>query len=118
MTRKAAAKPEDAWIEATPAERAMASLDMALPSVTPPAELWAGIDRALAGAQVIALAEPPAALRWAMGINALRWSLARRIVDAMGGRSGGLGAAMVVRFRLPTAANERQRRDEAPTPRA
>lgn len=54
-----------------------------------------GVGFAVSQPQTIALAEPPMALRWAMGVNAMRWSLARRIVDQMGERSGGLGAAMV-----------------------
>lgn len=60
MTRRAVTESlrvsGDTWIEATPAERAMASLDMALPAMTPPADLWAGIDQALSGAQMISVA--------------------------------------------------------------
>lgn len=40
------------------------------------------------------LQTPPWRLRLAMHINAARWALARRIVDALGVRSGGLAAAM------------------------
>ncbi|RYF92425.1 MAG: ComEC/Rec2 family competence protein, partial [Caulobacteraceae bacterium] len=54
-----------------------------------------GVGFSVSPPQIVALAEPPLALRWAMGVNAMRWSLARRIVDQMGERSGGLGAAMV-----------------------
>jgi competence protein ComEC len=39
-------------------------------------------------------ARPPARLRLAMRINALRWALSRRIVDELGPKSGGLAAAM------------------------
>lgn len=54
-----------------------------------------GVGFAVSQPQAIALAEPPMALRWAMAVNAMRWSLARRIVDQMGAHAGGLGAAMV-----------------------
>jgi len=56
MTRKVATKADETWIEPTASERAMASLDMAMPAVTPPAELWAGIDQALAAQQMISIA--------------------------------------------------------------
>jgi competence protein ComEC len=36
----------------------------------------------------------PWRLRWTMQVNAARWSLARRIVDDLGVRTGGLAAAM------------------------
>jgi competence protein ComEC len=51
---------------------------------------------ALGRPQVIDAA-PPAdrALRWRMSVNAVRWSLARRIVAAMGVEEGGVAAAMV-----------------------
>ncbi|MGZ5986946.1 MAG: cupin domain-containing protein [Caulobacteraceae bacterium] len=52
MTRKVASKAEQ-WIEPTPEERAMASLDMAVPAVTPPASLWARIEARLAAAETI-----------------------------------------------------------------
>jgi competence protein ComEC len=39
-------------------------------------------------------AKPPARLKLAMRINALRWALSRRIVDELGPKSGGLAAAM------------------------
>ncbi|HYE45620.1 MAG TPA: ComEC/Rec2 family competence protein, partial [Caulobacter sp.] len=54
-----------------------------------------GVGFAVTGAQPIALADPPAELRLAMAVNAMRWSLARRIVATMGERSGGIAAAMV-----------------------
>lgn len=54
-----------------------------------------GVGFAVSQPQAVALAEPPMALRWAMAVNAMRWSLARRIVDQMGAHAGGLGAAMV-----------------------
>jgi len=38
--------------------------------------------------------QPPARLRLTMRVNALRWSLTRRIIDALGPRTGGLAAAM------------------------
>jgi competence protein ComEC len=37
---------------------------------------------------------PPWRLRWAMGLNAMRWALALQIVDVMGPDTGGLAAAM------------------------
>ncbi len=54
------------------------------------------------GAVGLALGEPsqteaplaPWRLRWAMGVNAARWALTRRIVDALGPETGGLAAAM------------------------
>ena len=55
MTRKVAIKA-DAWIEASPADRAMASLDMAMPAMTPPASLWARIEQKLAAAELISVA--------------------------------------------------------------
>lgn len=54
-----------------------------------------GVGFAVVAPRVIALAEPPAQLRLLMRINAMRWSLARRIVDDTGARSGGIAAAMV-----------------------
>ena len=40
--------------------------------------------------------EPPKdqGLRWAMAVNGFRWSLARRLVDRLGPREGGVAAAM------------------------
>ena len=49
---------KDAWVEPTARERALASLDMAMPPLEPPAGLWAKIERRLAAVQPIAL--PPA----------------------------------------------------------
>lgn len=37
---------------------------------------------------------PPWRLAWTMKVNAVRWSLARRIVDTLGPETGGLAAAM------------------------
>lgn len=42
----------------------------------------------------VTLEPPPWRLRWTMAVNALRWGLAKRIVEQMGPSSGGLGAAM------------------------
>ncbi len=55
MTRKVATKA-DAWIEPTSEEWAMASLDVAMPPVTPPASLWARIEQRLAAAELISVA--------------------------------------------------------------
>jgi anti-sigma factor ChrR (cupin superfamily) len=52
MTRKAAAR-QDGWIDPTTADQAMASLDMAMPPVTPPAGLWARIEQQLSADQPI-----------------------------------------------------------------
>jgi len=40
--------------------------------------------------------EPPEdwRLRWSLGVNGFRWSLARRLVDRLGPREGGVAAAM------------------------
>lgn len=54
-----------------------------------------GVGFAVTEVQPIALAQPPIRLRLAMSVNAMRWSLARRIVTTMGERSGGIAAAMV-----------------------
>ncbi len=53
-----------------------------------------GSGLALRAPEVIALPPPPRALRLAMAVNAARWSLARRLVDRMGEREGGLAAAL------------------------
>lgn len=55
MTRKATAR-NDNWIEPTEADQAMASLDMAMPAVEPPAGLWARIEQKLSAVQPISLA--------------------------------------------------------------
>jgi anti-sigma factor ChrR (cupin superfamily) len=55
MTGKVAAKAEQ-WFEPTSEERALASLDMAMPPVTPPASLWARIEERLAAAELISVA--------------------------------------------------------------
>jgi anti-sigma factor ChrR (cupin superfamily) len=52
MTRKAAARTED-WTPPTAADQAMATLDMAMPAVEPPAGLWARIEQKLAAVQPI-----------------------------------------------------------------
>lgn len=54
-----------------------------------------GVGLALTAPAAAALPAPPAALRRVMDVNAVRWSLARRIVGAMGVETGGLAAAMV-----------------------
>ena len=54
-----------------------------------------GSGLALKPAEAITLAPPPFGLRLEMAVNAGRWSLARRIVDRMGAREGGLAAALV-----------------------
>jgi competence protein ComEC len=54
-----------------------------------------GVGFAVTQPRAIALAEPPLRLRMLMAVNAMRWSLARRIVADMGPRSGGIAAAMV-----------------------
>ena len=46
MTGKASARKDD-WIEPTAADHVMASLDLAMPPVAPPAGLWARIERSL-----------------------------------------------------------------------
>jgi anti-sigma factor ChrR (cupin superfamily) len=66
MTRKAAAISED-WVEPTPADQAMASLDLAMPPVTPPAGLWARIEEKLSAVQPIALPPGLDIERWAQG---------------------------------------------------
>ena len=59
MSRKPAADA-DAWIEPTATELAMASLDMAIPSINPPAGLWARIEADIAAAPPIGRAAEPA----------------------------------------------------------
>ena len=54
-----------------------------------------GSGLALKPAEAISLAPAPLAVRWEMGVNAARWSLARRLVDRMGPRTGGMAAALV-----------------------
>lgn len=56
MSRKAAAKAVETWSDVTPAEVALASLDMAMPPVEPPAGLWARIERSLAANDLISVA--------------------------------------------------------------
>jgi anti-sigma factor ChrR (cupin superfamily) len=56
MSRKAAGKAEVTWSDATPIEAAIASLDMAMPAVEPPAGLWARIERSLAANDLISVA--------------------------------------------------------------
>ncbi len=58
--------------------------------------------------QFVDLPPPPWRLRLAMTVNAMRWNLARRIVEQMGVASGGLGAAMITGHEawIPTAQTE------------
>ncbi|MBW3617489.1 MAG: competence protein ComEC family protein [Proteobacteria bacterium] len=54
-----------------------------------------GVGFAVKAPQLISLAEPQSgSLRLAMDVNGFRWSLARRIVDRLGSREGGVAAAM------------------------
>jgi competence protein ComEC len=54
-----------------------------------------GVGFALGAPQPVEAAEPaPWRLRLTMAVNAARWGLARRIVDDLGVRTGGLAAAM------------------------
>ncbi|OYX31285.1 MAG: hypothetical protein B7Y99_10460 [Caulobacterales bacterium 32-69-10] len=54
-----------------------------------------GSGLALGRPQIISLIPPPLRFRIGMAIDAGRWSLARRLVDKMGPRTGGLAAALV-----------------------
>lgn len=54
-----------------------------------------GVGFALTQPREIFAEPPPWPLALVMRINAARWALARKIVDEMGGESGGLAAAMV-----------------------
>ena len=54
-----------------------------------------GVGFALTPLHPIAAGVAPWRLRIEMGINAVRWSLAKRIVEEMGVESGGLAAAMI-----------------------
>ncbi len=54
-----------------------------------------GSGLALRMPEATSLARAPVALRWEMAVNAARWSVARRLVDRMGPRTGGLAAALV-----------------------
>jgi anti-sigma factor ChrR (cupin superfamily) len=56
MSRKAATKAAETWVEASPEELALASLDMAMPPVEPPAGLWARIERSLAANDMVSTA--------------------------------------------------------------
>jgi len=53
-----------------------------------------GVGFSLVPPQAIELPRAPWRLRLTMGVNAVRWSLARRIVGEIGERAGGLAAAM------------------------
>ena len=54
-----------------------------------------GVGFALGAPRPVDAAErAPWRLRWTMAVNAARWTLARRIVDDLGERTGGLAAAM------------------------
>jgi competence protein ComEC len=54
-----------------------------------------GSGLALGRPQVVTLIPPPLRFRIGMAIDQARWSLARRLVDRMGPRTGGLAAALV-----------------------
>ncbi|HTK34988.1 MAG TPA: ComEC/Rec2 family competence protein [Caulobacteraceae bacterium] len=54
-----------------------------------------GSGLALGAPQVISLAPPPLTFRIGLAVNQARWSLARRLVERMGPRTGGLAAALV-----------------------
>jgi competence protein ComEC len=54
-----------------------------------------GAGLALGAPGVVSLWAPPPAFRIGMAVNAARWSLARRLVEAMGPRTGGFAAALV-----------------------
>lgn len=54
-----------------------------------------GSGLALGRPQVVTLVPPPLRFRIGMAVAAARWSLARRLVDRMGPRTGGLAAALV-----------------------
>ncbi|WP_331536962.1 ComEC/Rec2 family competence protein [Phenylobacterium sp.] len=54
-----------------------------------------GVGFALGAPETLAAPEPaPWRLRWTMRVNAVRWALAKRIVQDLGVESGGLAAAM------------------------
>jgi competence protein ComEC len=53
-----------------------------------------GVAFAVGGTRPAWLPEPPAGLRRTMAINGVRFDLARRIVDRLGPRTGGVAAAM------------------------
>jgi competence protein ComEC len=54
-----------------------------------------GSGLALGAPLIVSLEAPPWDLRFAMRVNAGRWSLARRLVERMGEETGGLAAALV-----------------------
>jgi len=54
-----------------------------------------GVGVVLTQPRATALPDPPLRLRLRMAINAVRWDLAKKIQQRMGGEAGGLGAAMV-----------------------
>jgi competence protein ComEC len=54
-----------------------------------------GVGVALKPPQVIDLEPPPWRLRLQLRVNAARWALTRRIIDAMGQPAGGIAAAMI-----------------------
>ena len=56
MSRRAPSNAEHAWSDPTPMERALATLDMAMPAAEPPPGLWAAIERGLAAGAPISVA--------------------------------------------------------------
>jgi len=57
-----------------------------------------GSGLALGAPRIINLQPPHWALQLRMDVNAARWSLARRLVERMGPKTGGLGAALVTGY--------------------
>lgn len=53
-----------------------------------------GVGFAVKAPRLVELGQPDRQLRWTLAVNGFRWSLARRIVDRLGPREGGVAAAM------------------------